>query len=260
MTILCYHSIHPDWNSPLSVDPVTFAAHCRWLRTHRRLITLEEAIQEMIHHRPRRSRGVAVTFDDALADFHDYAFPILERYSVPASVFVVTKTLEDPAAEADWIDPPSKSPIETLTSSQITELRDQGISFYSHTHTHRDLTKLDDRTCEEDLRRSRDVLGALLAAPVNILAYPRGDYDARVARLAARAGFEYAVGTSKGTEPIGPLSIPRAGLYRGEGRVAVSIKTSSLYMPMRRSNVLARSRHEIAEVVRWLSSRGRSKS
>jgi hypothetical protein len=31
MTILCYHSVGPDWQSPLAVTPSELASHCRWL-------------------------------------------------------------------------------------------------------------------------------------------------------------------------------------------------------------------------------------
>jgi hypothetical protein len=37
MTILCYHAIDPGWSAPISVHPLLFERHARWLTRRRRV-------------------------------------------------------------------------------------------------------------------------------------------------------------------------------------------------------------------------------
>lgn len=68
----------------------------------------------------------------------------------------------------------------------------------SHGHQHRILTRLDDATLRDDLDRSRRIL-ADHGGPPTHLAYPNGDGDERVARLAGEAGYTRAWTTSSGS-------------------------------------------------------------
>ena len=93
MTILCYHAIDPDWRSPLSVSPEQFEAHCAWLARHRRVVgAAEAAVRVALSGRLPRGR-VAITFDDGFRSVHRYAFPILVRHRLPATVFLVAQRI-----------------------------------------------------------------------------------------------------------------------------------------------------------------------
>jgi peptidoglycan/xylan/chitin deacetylase (PgdA/CDA1 family) len=235
MTILCYHSIDPTWSSPLAVRPAAFAEHCAWLAGHRRVLPLTEAVRA-IDERGHLPRGcVALTFDDGFEGVFEYAFPVLARLRLPATVFLVAGTLASDPQAVDWVDSPPPVPLKTLTRDQVAEMAAAGFAFGSHGYRHRDLTALSDEECEEDLRRSRELLSDVLHAPLPYLAYPRGRHDGRVRREAERAGFTHAFSLPETREAAGPLSIPRVGVYPGNTLPALRVKTAPLYLRFRTS-------------------------
>jgi peptidoglycan/xylan/chitin deacetylase (PgdA/CDA1 family) len=238
VTILCYHSIDPKWESPLAVTPEAFAEHCAWLARSRRMLDLDTAVVQMdaSGRLPRRT-GV-ITFDDGLAPVFDLALPVLQKHGIPATVFLVAGTLTEAGHPVDWVDDPPAEPIRALTRDQVLEMRAAGVRFGSHSHAHRDLTALGEEECERDLRESREVLEDLLDSPVRHLAYPRGCHDERVRRAAARAGFTHGFTLPESSEPIGPLAIPRVGVYRGNGLLTLRAKASRLYPRLRTGRVL----------------------
>jgi peptidoglycan/xylan/chitin deacetylase (PgdA/CDA1 family) len=92
--ILTYHSVAERDEDPwrLSVSPNCFADHMKILRDQARPVTLEELVAKRMakHEKP----AVAVTFDDGYANNLSAAKPLLERYDIPATVFVCSGYLE----------------------------------------------------------------------------------------------------------------------------------------------------------------------
>lgn len=89
--VLVYHQVAELDSDPwsLSVTPRHFAEHIEVLRRHFRPLALQQLVQALGEgYVPRRS--VVITFDDGYADNFHYAKPLLERHSIPATVFVVT--------------------------------------------------------------------------------------------------------------------------------------------------------------------------
>ena len=155
----------------------------------------------------KRSPGsapVALTFDDGFAELFDHAFPVLVRFGLPATLFVVGRTLTDPPIPVDWVDDPPARPLRTLTSEQVLEMRDVGIAFGSHSASHRDLATLGEEEVVRDLRESRETLEDLLRTPVAFVAYPRGRHNEHVRRAAHRAGFSHGFSLPEHREPTGP--------------------------------------------------------
>ena len=231
MTILCYHTVGPGWDSDLSVTTRDFSAQCRWLQARRKVVPLSAALTSVDRY-GRVGRGmIAVTFDDGLTGIYDHAFEHLLQREIPATVFVVAGTLTGDA-QADWVDDAPPGGLTTLTREQILELHQAGITFGSHTLTHPDLTAIDERECETELEQSKTILEDLLSEKVDVLAYPRGLHNERVRAIAQRTGYTHAVGTSR-TASKGRFGIPRVGIYRGEGVGDLRIKDSRWYLRLR---------------------------
>ncbi|MDQ3982603.1 MAG: polysaccharide deacetylase family protein [Actinomycetota bacterium] len=232
MSILCYHSVDPEWDSPLAVSPALFAAHLAWLSSRRRVVPAERAAAAM-SRRGSLPRGMtALTFDDGYADLHRHALPVLSRFGVPATVFLVAATLTE-GRSVDWVDDPPAHELRTLDRGQIREMRDAGVAFGSHSLEHDDLTALTYEECVADLKASREVIEDVVRGDVRLLAYPRGRHDASVRRAAAAAGFEAAFSLPERKEPVTPFSVPRAGVYGGNGVGVLRVKSARFYVPLR---------------------------
>ena len=232
MTILCYHAVQPNWTAPMCMDPGTFAAHGRWL-AKRRVVPLEDSIP-LLDRKGRLPRGLtALTFDDGFSSLYDHAWPLLEQYQLPSTVFLVAETLSPSGKEVDWVDRPPRDKLTTLSLDQILEMQSAGIRFESHSYSHADLTGLSYGECVQDLRNSRELLESLLDTPVRLLAYPRGRHNHTVRKAAQEAGYTHAFTLPSQREPEGPYSVPRVGIYHDNGVPQLRIKSARGYLGIR---------------------------
>lgn len=93
LLILMYHDLLVDRSDPLSSQSPTgdeFAAHLREISRHYRLLSLRQAVRELQSEEGLREDSVAITFDDGYPSVYTVAFPLLQRYDAPATVYLLT--------------------------------------------------------------------------------------------------------------------------------------------------------------------------
>jgi peptidoglycan/xylan/chitin deacetylase (PgdA/CDA1 family) len=73
-----------------------------------------------------------------------------------------------------------------------------GMSFGSHTSTHRSLATLEKNEACKELTQSKQILEALLNQPVESIAYPGGSYNETILELAQAAGYKVGFSTVVG--------------------------------------------------------------
>jgi peptidoglycan/xylan/chitin deacetylase (PgdA/CDA1 family) len=88
--ILLYHRVAKVNSDPwaLAVTPRHFAEHLEILQQSATPIKLQQLVQTSFDDLPERS--VIITFDDGYADNLYNAKPLLERYAIPATIFLTT--------------------------------------------------------------------------------------------------------------------------------------------------------------------------
>jgi peptidoglycan/xylan/chitin deacetylase (PgdA/CDA1 family) len=142
-----------------------------------------EGVIEYLKHMPASRRG-----------------QILQRMVPPAAVAEQTLSID-----------------KMMTWEQVRAMRNDGVDFGSHTHTHPLLTYENDEAIEKELRVARQALEERLGLLARAFAYPNGTWDARVREHVKRTGYECAFTTERGwSRPDeDPYSIRRVLLHEG---------------------------------------------
>ena len=252
MSILCYHAVEDDWESPLALSPAVFEAQCAWLSRRRRVIPLRDAVKKLKGWRRLPRHTTALTFDDGFAALYDNAWQVMARHNIPSTMFIVARTLSAEGHAVDWVDTPPKHEMRCLTIEQILEMQESGVDIGSHTLFHHDLRELSDDECERDLRESREMLEDLLGRPVPVLAYPRGFNNVRVQRSAERAGYSALVVTlDNHYVTLGQGVMVAAALARTRARTdIISIGLTDVPACGANAEVLAHHRLDAASLAR----------
>lgn len=234
MTVLCYHSIACGWDNAVSVEAADFERQCRLLARRGRVVPLS-AVEDRLAAGSAPARGLDVlTFDDGFADFAEVAVPILRRYRLPATMYIVAGSVTGAGVPVDWVtgvEPRDAPPL--LGVDQIRELRAEGFTFGSHSVAHRDLPLLTEAECVADLAESRELLSEVLGEPVTSLAYPFGRHSAHVRSAAEKAGYGFALALPDSAEEPSRFAVDRTGVYRGNGGIRFRVKTSPVFPALR---------------------------
>ena len=104
IAILMYHRVFETPSDPwqLCVSPKYFAHQLKLLRRSYPVLSLQQLLSALkVAQLPKRA--VVLTFDDGYADNLWNAKPLLEKYELPATVFVASGSLDSPS-EFWWDD------------------------------------------------------------------------------------------------------------------------------------------------------------
>lgn len=195
ISILTYHSIDAG-NSVISTSAQTFRAQMKFLRENDfnvvSLKTLGKLLTETAKPPPKT---IVLTFDDGFENFYTTAFPILNDYNFPATVFLITDYC---GKFNDWSGNLSTlEPLKLMDWKEIKELSGHKIEFAAHSRTHPDLTKIPIAVVRSEMTESKSVIEERIGAEVTDFAYPYGIFDASVRNLAEEY-FKTACSTDLG--------------------------------------------------------------
>jgi peptidoglycan/xylan/chitin deacetylase (PgdA/CDA1 family) len=233
--VLCYHAVSPRFEAPLSVTPEAFERQLRLLLDRGyRGVTFGEAVSSP------PGKTMAVTFDDAYLSVLELGKPILDRLGLPATVFVPTDypDREGPMAWPgidQWLGGPHEAELRPMSWEQIGGLADAGWEIGSHTCSHPHLTELDADSLEREMAESKAECERRIGRPCSTIAYPYGDYDARVVAAARRAGYAAACTLPARFHAAQPLEWPRVGVYHDDDDRRFRMKVSPLVRKARAS-------------------------
>jgi peptidoglycan/xylan/chitin deacetylase (PgdA/CDA1 family) len=177
----------PEVTRRLTVSPEDFRHQMRWLNLHGyHTITQRSLFNALMCGSHLRRKPIVITFDDGYRDVYRYASPVIERFGMRAISYLITERISG--------DDPS-----FLTWKQVRGFEKRGVEIGSHTVSHASLTSLSDAGALAELIGSRRKLERKLDHRVPWLAYPYGDYNARIESLAKKAGYKLAVTTDWGS-------------------------------------------------------------
>ena len=186
-----------------------------------RVLSMKEYDEILMGHRKPRGREILITFDDGSPSFEKGAFPSLQRYRQPCTLFLISESVKKnlPASMSEEV-------VRKLLASGL-------ITIGSHSKTHPFLSQMTDEQIEDEVAGSKKDLEAMFGVPIDSLAYPLGDFDARVMNAAQKSGYHFAFTTSskklKGHKP-NLFNLTREKIsYSADNPVVFWFKISGLY-------------------------------
>jgi peptidoglycan/xylan/chitin deacetylase (PgdA/CDA1 family) len=263
----------------------SFASHVAYLRKRFVMLSLETLLE--LWRTDRLDSGTAycvITFDDGWRDNYDYAFPILKRHGVPATIFLATDYIGTPhwfwpdriafvlgqarhtTHEADilsaitrlicepgGIDNSARKRFESTCQSgegidsdrfiewckglkseavlrlveglehelsvevprkrvllnwdEVREMAASGVTFGSHSCSHRIMTQLSPSEARRELTESWQAMLRQGIKPVPVFCYPNGNANDTVKALVRDHGYQAALGCGTGLEGKRPADL-----------------------------------------------------
>jgi len=151
-------------------------------------------------------KSVVLTFDDGAVSFLEKGIPLLEKYQVPATCFMITsKNGEEKIA---------KYSSEYVTYESHSDNMHRAGGYVGHGGIFTAISYDDGMA---DLEKSIEICGS-----GDAFAYPYGDYNDSSKAMVEDAGFLCAVTTEYGRARPGndPLLLPRMRMYNGQSLAA----------------------------------------
>ncbi|MGN6183720.1 MAG: polysaccharide deacetylase family protein [Thermoanaerobaculia bacterium] len=203
-TVLCYHIVEAPAAPRMHIDRETFRQHLRYIEmTGYNVIPLRHLYEYVTGQRASIPKNaVVITIDDGWRSTYTEAYPELQKRKFPFTVFVYPNIIGKTANALTW--------------AQIKEMSDAGVDIQSHALTHPFLTKRRHASMDDDkyavwlrneLAQSKKILEKETGKTVDFIAYPYGDYDDTVAKMAEKTGYNAALTcdfgrVKKGSDPL----------------------------------------------------------
>ena len=131
-----------------------------------------------------------------------------------------------------WDSKSNEPKLKMMNKEQILEMQDYGIEFGSHTLSHADLTKVSFEEAKKELVESKKILEEKLGGEVKSFAYPYGNCNDELKKLAHEAGYKLVYATDNA--PLGLhedlFQIRRIGIFPNTTVRGLSRKVKGNYI------------------------------
>ena len=217
--ILMYHHLSEDVTNSEMVSPEQFEAQIRALSEAGYTgISFDELQAYVLRGEPLPEKPVVITFDDGYRSNYTLAYPILQKYSMKATIFAVGVSFgTDHYKDTDYAITPH------FGADEAAEMTASGlISIQSHTYdmhqwppyetgsaVRENILQLSSESEEayvqaltEDFTRSRALLEGATGQPVDVLAYPAGQYSTLTQVTLQSLGVHVTLSTNPGVNTV----------------------------------------------------------
>ncbi len=166
LVCLVYHRFGDERYPSTNIQTQVFERQLRYFQDQNfNLFTLSDAIRKLKDNSlPKKS--AVITIDDGYRSFLTGAMPILEKYNVPATLFINTETV----GSGDY-----------LNWQEIRNIKEKGIEIGNHSHAHDHFLNLNDDKRKqyflEDLKTSSNLFKENLGFKPIVYSYPYGEWD-----------------------------------------------------------------------------------
>lgn len=214
--VLAYHDIKlkdemtdEDWATGFVIPVELFEKQMKYLKDNNYVtLTMDEFYCWMKKECKVPRKSVVITFDDGCRGVYDYVLPIIKKYEIKATAFVITSRIR-PQNEVS-------ANYNFLTEEMIRESRRiySGLEFHSHSHNlHRSIGQEAAVHILNDEELDKDVIKATEILDTNIISYPFGASNERFVTILKEnnyiMGFRYGKPFVRARQTDDIFNIPR---------------------------------------------------
>jgi peptidoglycan/xylan/chitin deacetylase (PgdA/CDA1 family) len=189
VSVLMYHHIQPEAvakklkQTSLTVDPEWFDKQLSYLiEKGYTIISPNNLVNFFNSGVTLPAKSVMITLDDAYEDNYIYAWPILKKYNMPATVFTPTGLV---------------MVMDYLSWGEISEMANGGVYFGNHTWSHRGSTG-SPQELDKEIRLADGQLAEKGLNRDKIFAYPYGKPSFNAEEVLQKYGYSMAFTTKHG--------------------------------------------------------------
>jgi peptidoglycan/xylan/chitin deacetylase (PgdA/CDA1 family) len=191
--ILMYHNVG-EWDiyeSALSqrfkIPPLTLDTHLQYISENYNVISLSNIYDSLTNDIELPENPIVLTFDDGWRGVYTEAFPLLQKYDLRATIFLITSHY----GEKDGY----------LTKDQIQEMIDSGfVEIGNHTVHHPMLGFLNQNDIMKEIKDANASLKQDFGIHSTTFSYPGGSYNKLVLEVLEKLGYKTAVTVNAGQE------------------------------------------------------------
>ena len=218
--ILMYHHLSEDVTNSEMVSPEQFEAQIRVLSEAGYTgVSFDELQGYVLRGEPLPEKPVVITFDDGYLSNYTLAYPILQKYNMKATIFAIGVSFgKDHYKDTDYAMTPH------FGAAEAQEMADSGlISIQSHTYDMHQWPPYEDgspavrenilplageseeayvQALTDDFTKSRAQLEAATGQPVDVLAYPAGQYSTLAQVTLQELGVHVTLSTNPGVNTV----------------------------------------------------------
>ena len=169
--------------------------------------------------------GFCITFDDGYEDNLIYALPILKKYNLTATCFIVPKLIGKTNV---W----DQHQFKLMDSYQIKEWIYEGMSIGSHSFSHQNLTKINHNELKTEIDGSKKYLEDKFQLYISNFCYPYGKYNQIVINEVKKSEYKKAFTTNRGlynSTKSNNFELNRVSVNRGISNFKFWLKTRTFY-------------------------------
>lgn len=166
LVVLAYHRVGGDGTTQMDQPLDRFRDQMAHLSDTARVLSLDEALNELTSDASEQVPGVVLTFDDGTADFADHVVEVLDDFDLPATVYVATEPVLSGERWPDGAAPLSPAALTEVASHRL-------VTIGGHTHSHLLLDHEPPSIVAVDLDRSIEVLAEMTGKRPQHFAYPK---------------------------------------------------------------------------------------
>ena len=227
--VLLFHRISKNYPKSLSqVSVKQFEKFCKEIAlSQKKTVNFSDFSME--------NNDICIVFDDGDKSIYDFAFPVLKKYNLTATIFIASGIIANKKI-TDFYNTKNM-----MTAENIKEMSDNGFEIASHSAVHLDLTLLDENDLRKELLNSKKELEKLTGKSVPALSFPYGSWNEKAITIAEECGYKKFAVYRKHKFADGKKIIPATAVYpfdnsdgikhKISGKIKGTVKALSIVIP-----------------------------